>query len=226
MGVLDRIDSPQDLKDLSAAECIDLAGEIRAFLVEKVAATGGHLGPNLGVVELTLAIHRIFDSPRTRSSSTPAISPTCTRSLTGRTDLFDTLRKQGGLSGYPSRAESEHDWVESSHASASLSYADGLAKAFALKGERSARRRRGRRRRAHRRNVLGGAQQHRRRQDRSLVIVVNDNGRSYAPTIGGLADHLAALRLQPGYEKLLDTAAAVRPGLPWSGAPPMRCCTA
>lgn len=204
MGVLARIQTPEDLRDLGTAELAELAREVRAFLVEKVSATGGHLGPNLGVVELTLAIHRVFDSP-----SDPIIFDTghqayVHKMLTGRAELFDSLRKQGGLSGYPSRAESEHDWVESSHASASLSYADGLAKAFALKGETD----------RHVVAVVGdGAltggmcwealNNIAAGRDRSLVIVVNDNGRSYAPTIGGLADHLAALRLQPQYEKVL-----------------------
>lgn len=113
----------------------ELADEIREFLVLKVAATGGHLGPNLGVVELTLALHRIFDSPQDAIIFDTGHQAYVHKILTGRQDQFDTLRKQGGLSGYPCRAESEHDWVESSHASAALSYADGLAKAFALTGQ-------------------------------------------------------------------------------------------
>ncbi|RVW03987.1 1-deoxy-D-xylulose-5-phosphate synthase [Rhodococcus xishaensis] len=205
MGVLDRIQTPDDLRRLDATQMKELAAEIREFLVHKVSATGGHLGPNLGVVELTLALHRVFDSP-----SDPIIFDTGHQAyvhkiLTGRKDEFDSLRKQGGLSGYPSRAESEHDWVESSHASAALSYADGMAKAFELSEQR------------HRHvvavvgdgaltggmcwealnNIAAG-------KGRSVVIVVNDNGRSYAPTIGGLADHLASLRLQPGYERMLE----------------------
>ncbi|MFD4183134.1 1-deoxy-D-xylulose-5-phosphate synthase N-terminal domain-containing protein, partial [Rhodococcus sp. NPDC058514] len=123
MGVLSRIQAPTDLRALSPAEMRELATEIREFLVHKVSATGGHLGPNLGVVELTLALHRVFDSP-----SDPIIFDTghqayVHKMVTGRMDRFDSLRKQGGLSGYPCRAESEHDWVESSHASAALSYA-------------------------------------------------------------------------------------------------------
>lgn len=116
MGVLARIQTPEDLRDLGRAELAELAREIRAFLVEKVSATGGHLGPNLGVVELTLAIHRIFDSPRDPVIFDTGHQAYVHKMLTGRTGLFDTLRKQGGLSGYPSRTESEHDWVESSHA--------------------------------------------------------------------------------------------------------------
>ncbi|WP_072753645.1 1-deoxy-D-xylulose-5-phosphate synthase [Rhodococcus maanshanensis] len=217
MGVLSRIQAPTDLRALSPAEMRELATEIRDFLVQKVSATGGHLGPNLGVVELTLALHRVFDSP-----SDPIIFDTghqayVHKMVTGRMDRFDSLRKQGGLSGYPCRAESEHDWVESSHASAALSYADGLAKAFELTGQ-------------HRHvvavvgdgaltggmcwealnNIAAG-------RNRSVVIVVNDNGRSYAPTIGGLADHLAALRLQPGYERVLDNSRRMVKKMPWVG---------
>ncbi|WP_024796856.1 1-deoxy-D-xylulose-5-phosphate synthase [Tomitella biformata] len=207
MGVLDRVQEPADLRRLTTAEMADLATEIREFLIQQVAATGGHLGPNLGVVELTLALHRCFDSPRD-----PIIFDTGHQSyvhkiLTGRKDLFPTLRQRGGLSGYPDRAESEHDWVESSHASASLSYADGLAKAFAITGQ-------------HDRTVIavvgdgaltGGLcwealNNIAEGTERSLIVVVNDNGRSYSPTIGGLAEHLAALRLQPGYERALESA--------------------
>ena len=120
---------------MTPTEITQLAEEIREFLVEKVAATGGHLGPNLGVVELTLALHRVFDSPRDAILFDTGHQAYVHKILTGRRDRFDTLRQRGGLSGYPSRAESEHDWVESSHASAALSYADGLAKAFALTGQ-------------------------------------------------------------------------------------------
>ncbi|WP_114724218.1 1-deoxy-D-xylulose-5-phosphate synthase [Rhodococcus sp. AG1013] len=217
MGVLARIQTPDDLRQLDPEEMKELAAEIREFLVQKVSATGGHLGPNLGVVELTLALHRVFDSP-----SDPIIFDTGHQAyvhkiLTGRKDEFDSLRKQGGLSGYPSRAESEHDWVESSHASAALSYADGLAKAFELSGQNR-----------HVVAVVGdGAltggmcwealNNIAAGRDRSVVIVVNDNGRSYAPTIGGLADHLAALRLQPGYERILDNGRRMVKKMPWVG---------
>jgi 1-deoxy-D-xylulose-5-phosphate synthase len=198
-------------------ELRQLAAEIREFLIEKVAATGGHLGPNLGVVELTIALHRVFDSPADPLIFDTGHQAYVHKILTGRKDQFDTLRKQGGLSGYPSRAESAHDWVESSHASASLSYADGLAKAFALTGQNR-----------HVVAVVGdgaltggmcwealnniaGA------PDRRVVVVVNDNGRSYAPTIGGLADRLTALRTQPAYEHALDTGKRILKSIPRVG---------
>ncbi|TSD46983.1 1-deoxy-D-xylulose-5-phosphate synthase [Rhodococcus sp. KBS0724] len=217
MGVLARIQGPDDLRQLSHAEVSELADEIREFLVQKVAATGGHLGPNLGVVELTLALHRIFDSPQDAIIFDTGHQAYVHKILTGRKDQFDTLRKQGGLSGYPCRAESEHDWVESSHASAALSYADGLAKAFALTGQDR-----------HVVAVVGdGAltggmcwealNNIAAGKDRSVVIVVNDNGRSYAPTIGGLADHLSALRTAPSYERALDNGRRMVKKLPWVG---------
>jgi 1-deoxy-D-xylulose-5-phosphate synthase len=204
MALLDSIREPRDLRDLDDDELTALAQEIRDFLIEKVSRTGGHLGPNLGVVELTMAVHRVFDSPRD-----PVVFDTGHQSyvhkiLTGRAGDFDTLRQADGLSGYPSRAESEHDWVENSHASTSLSYADGLAKAFAVRGER--------------RHVVavvgdgaltGGMAWEALNniaagQDRPLVIVVNDNGRSYQPTVGGLAEHLTSLRTDPRYERVLE----------------------
>lgn len=217
MGVLARIQGPDDLRQLSHAEVSELADEIREFLVQKVAATGGHLGPNLGVVELTLALHRIFDSPQDAIIFDTGHQAYVHKILTGRKDQFDSLRKQGGLSGYPCRAESEHDWVESSHASAALSYADGLAKAFALTGQDR-----------HVVAVVGdGAltggmcwealNNIAAGKDRSVVIVVNDNGRSYAPTIGGLADHLSALRTAPSYERALDNGRRMVKKLPWVG---------
>jgi 1-deoxy-D-xylulose-5-phosphate synthase len=197
------VTGPQDLRRLSKDELDVLAAEIRDFLVEKVSRTGGHLGPNLGVVELTLALHRVFDSPKDRLLFDTGHQAYVHKIVTGRQDGFDLLRRRGGLSGYPSRAESEHDIIENSHASTALSYADGLAKAYALRGEE--------------RHVVavvgdgaltGGmcweALNNIATAGNRLVIVVNDNGRSYAPTIGGLADHLAALRLNPGYEKVLD----------------------
>ncbi len=204
MGVLSRVDTPEDLRRLAVPELHELAEEIREFLVRKVAVTGGHLGPNLGVVELTIALHRIFDSPADPIIFDTGHQAYVHKILTGRRDEFDRLRKQGGLSGYPSRAESPHDWVESSHASASLSYADGLAKAFALTKQRR-----------HVVAVVGdGAltggmcwealNNIAAGPDRSLIVVVNDNGRSYSPTIGGLADRLTALRMQPAYEQALD----------------------
>lgn len=202
--VLDTVHGPDDIKRLSYQELAALAAEIREFLVDRVSRTGGHLGPNLGAVELTLAVHRVFDSPHDAVVFDTGHQAYVHKLVTGRQAGFDLLRKRGGLSGYPCRAESEHDLVENSHASTALSYADGLAKAFALRGQRR-----------HvvavvgdgaltggmcweaLNNIAAGA-------DRSLVIVVNDNGRSYSPTIGGLADHLASLRLKPGYERTLE----------------------
>ncbi|SNS24584.1 1-deoxy-D-xylulose-5-phosphate synthase [Rhodococcoides kyotonense] len=218
MGVLARVQTPEDLRLLAPSEVADLAGEIRDFLVEKVSATGGHLGPNLGVVELTLAVHRIFSSPDDPIIFDTGHQAYVHKIITGRAGAFDSLRKQGGLSGYPARGESEHDWVESSHASASLSYADGLAKAFQLTGQTD----------RHVVAVVGdGAltggmcwealNNIAAGKDRSLVIVVNDNGRSYAPTIGGLAEHLAALRLQPGYERALDNGRRIVRKIPFVG---------
>src|ERR1700722_3593086 len=202
--MLEQIRGPADLQHLSQQQLRDLAQEIREFLIHKVAATGGHLGPNLGVVELTLALHRVFDSPHDPIIFDTGHQAYVHKMLTGRCQEFENLRKKGGLSGYPSRSESEHDWVESSHASASLSYADGLAKAFELTGHRN-------------RHVVavvgdgaltGGmcweALNNIAACQRPVIIVVNDNGRSYAPTIGGVADHLATLRLQPAYEQALE----------------------
>ncbi|MGH3563897.1 MAG: 1-deoxy-D-xylulose-5-phosphate synthase N-terminal domain-containing protein, partial [Mycobacterium sp.] len=178
---------------------------------------GGHLGPNLGVVELTLALHRVFDSPHDPIVFDTGHQAYVHKMLTGRCPDFEGLRTKNGLSGYPSRAESEHDWVESSHASSALSYADGLGKAFELTGHRN-------------RHVVavvgdgaltGGmcweALNNIAAARRPVVIVVNDNGRSYAPTIGGLADHLATLRLQPGYERLLEKGRGAVRGTPLIG---------
>ncbi|BCJ35972.1 1-deoxy-D-xylulose-5-phosphate synthase [Actinocatenispora thailandica] len=202
-GLLGSVHSPADLRRVPADRLPELASQIREFLVTKVAKTGGHLGPNLGVVELTLALHRVFDSPDDRILFDTGHQAYVHKMLTGRQPGFDSLRQRDGLSGYPCRAESEHDTIENSHASTALSYADGLAKAYALKGER--------------RHVVavvgdgaltGGmcweALNNIAASDRPLVIVVNDNGRSYSPTIGGLASHLASLRLSPGYERVLE----------------------
>ncbi|GGN52933.1 1-deoxy-D-xylulose-5-phosphate synthase [Actinoplanes lobatus] len=202
-GLLSSITEPGDLKRLTAEQLTLLAAEIRDFLVAKVSRTGGHLGPNLGVVEMTLAMHRVFDSPRDKILFDTGHQAYVHKIVTGRQDGFDLLRQRGGLTGYPSQAESEHDLIENSHASTALSYADGLAKAFTLRGED--------------RHVVavvgdgaltGGmcweALNNIAATRNRLVIVVNDNGRSYAPTIGGLADHLSTLRLNPGYEKVLD----------------------
>jgi 1-deoxy-D-xylulose-5-phosphate synthase len=204
MGLLDQVTSPADLRDLTDSQLTALASEIRDELVRTCAPRGGHLGPNLGVVELTLAIHRVFESPRDRVVFDTGHQAYVHKMLTGRAGRFDSLRTEGGLSGYPSRAESEHDVVENSHASTSLSYADGLAKAYALRGED--------------RYVVavigdgaltGGMAWEALNniavgKDRKLVMVVNDNGRSYMPTVGGLASHLATLRTNPRYEEILD----------------------
>ena len=215
--MLEQIRGPADLQHLTQSQLSALAGEIRQFLIHKVAATGGHLGPNLGVVELTLALHRVFDSPHDPIIFDTGHQAYVHKMLTGRSHEFETLRKKDGLSGYPSRSESEHDWVESSHASSALSYADGLAKAFELTGHRN-------------RHVVavvgdgaltGGmcweALNNIAAARRPVVIVVNDNGRSYAPTIGGFADHLAALRLQPGYERVLESGRKAMRGVPVIG---------
>jgi 1-deoxy-D-xylulose-5-phosphate synthase len=203
--MLERINGPRDLKDLTQAQIASLASEIRDVLVDTVTRNAGHLGPNLGVVELTIAIHRVFDSPRDRIIFDTGHQSYVHKLLTGRFNRFGTLRKRGGLTGYPSRAESEHDMVENSHASTSLSYADGLAKAFTLRGE-------------HDRTVVavigdgaltGGMAWEALNniasaKDSRLVMIVNDNGWSYQPTIGGLADHLASIRVTQRYENVLD----------------------
>ena len=204
MGLLEQVTGPGDLRDLTDQQLTALASEIRDELVRTCAPRGGHLGPNLGVVELTLAIHRVFDSPRDRVVFDTGHQAYVHKMLTGRARQFDSLRTEGGLSGYPSRDESDHDVVENSHASTSLSYADGLAKAFTLRGED--------------RHVVavigdgaltGGMAWEALNniavgKDRKLVMVVNDNGRSYMPTVGGLATHLASLRTNPRYEEVLD----------------------
>jgi 1-deoxy-D-xylulose-5-phosphate synthase len=203
-GLLRQVQSPADLKALDPEQLPQLADEIRTFLIQNVSRTGGHLGPNLGVVELTIALHRAFDSP-----TDPIIFDTGHQSyvhkiLTGRQDAFPTLRQKGGLAGYPSPAESEHDWVENSHASTALSYADGLAKAIRLQhqpgtvlafvGDGS---------------LTGGMAWEAlnniaETDDLPLVVLVNDNGRSYTPTVGGLARHLTSLRTHRRYEQVLD----------------------
>jgi 1-deoxy-D-xylulose-5-phosphate synthase len=216
---LDAVRDPAALKALPASELPALADEIRDFLVEKVSKTGGHLGPNLGAVELTIALHRVFESPRDRLVWDTGHQAYVHKILTGRQDGFDQLRQKDGLSGYPSRAESEHDVIENSHASTALSYADGLAKAYALRGER--------------RTVVavvgdgaltGGMcwealNNIAAGKDRSVVMVVNDNGRSYAPTIGGLAEHLGKLRVSQGYESVLGAVRNTLGRTPVVGAP-------
>jgi 1-deoxy-D-xylulose-5-phosphate synthase len=204
MAHLAKISGPADLRGLDDRALAELATEIRDELVRTCAPRGGHLGPNLGVVELTLALHRVFDSPRDKIVFDTGHQAYVHKMVTGRADQFDTLRTEGGLSGYPSRTESEHDVMENSHASTALSYADGLAKAYAIRGEDR-----------HVVAVIGdGAltggmawealNNIATGNDRKLVIVVNDNGRSYMPTVGGFAEHLATLRTNPRYEQLLD----------------------
>jgi 1-deoxy-D-xylulose-5-phosphate synthase len=203
--LLERINGPEDLKHLTQDQLSRLASEIRDVLVETVTRTSGHLGPNLGVVELTIALHRVFDSPTDRIIFDTGHQSYVHKLLTGRRATFGTLRQPGGLSGYPSRAESEHDLVENSHASTSLSWADGMAKAYRLRGETD-------------RTVVavigdgaltGGMAWEALNniavaKDSRLVVVVNDNGRSYQPTIGGLASHLATVRVSQRYEHVLD----------------------
>ncbi|MFD9885707.1 1-deoxy-D-xylulose-5-phosphate synthase [Streptomyces alboflavus] len=202
MTILETIRGPRDLKALTEAELAELAEEIREFLVHAVARTGGHLGPNLGVVELTMALHRVFESPVDRIVWDTGHQSYVHKLLTGRQD-FSKLRGKGGLSGYPSREESDHDIVENSHASTALGWADGLAKARDVLGERG-----------HVVAVIGdGAltggmawealNNIAAAKDQPLIIVVNDNERSYAPTIGGLANHLATLRTTDSYEQVL-----------------------
>lgn len=208
MTFLENITSPADVRQLSTAECQVLTKEIRDCLITTVAQTGGHLGPNLGVVELTTAIHRVFESPRDTILFDVGHQSYVHKLLTGRYPEFSTLRQRGGISGYPSRAESEHDVIENSHASSSLSWADGIAKARQLTGERD----------RHVVTVIGDGAltggmawealntiaADKSQPPRKLVIVVNDNGRSYAPTVGGFAEHLDSLRTSSQYEKLLS----------------------
>lgn len=194
-GLLGKISGPPDLQDLSGRDLTGLAAEIRDFLIENVSRTGGHLGANLGVVELTIALHRVFTSPHDLLLFDTGHQAYVHKMLTGRLTEFSSLRQSGGMSGYPSRSESDHDVIENSHASTALSYADGLAKAFELRGV------------GNRRivavvgdgamtggmcwealNNIGAA------PERPMIIVLNDNGRSYLPTIGGFARHLAELR--------------------------------
>lgn len=210
MGLIDRIAGPEDLKALPGPRLPELAEEIRAFLVENVSKTGGHLGPNLGVVELTIALHRVFDSPSDAILFDTGHQSYVHKILTGRHD-FSALRREGGLSGYPSRAESAHDVVENSHATTALSWADGIARGFQLSGQT------GRRAVA----VVGdGAMTGgmawealnniAEDSDRPLVVVINDNDRSYAPTVGGLVRkfdpvrRLDSIRLSKSYEAFLD----------------------
>ena len=220
MTLLESISGPRELKELAPDQLPVLASEIRDLLIETVSRTSGHLGPNLGVVELTIAMHRVFDSPADKIVFDTGHQAYVHKMLTGRATQFDTLRTEGGLSGYPSRAESDHDIVENSHASTSLSYADGMAKAYRLRGE-------------HDRTVVavigdgaltGGMAWEALNniavaRDSRLVIVVNDNGRSYQPTIGGLAQHLATVRINQRYENVLDYIKTTLTRAPLVGPP-------
>lgn len=213
--MLESISQPSDLHDLSPEELATLSEEIRQFILDRVSRTGGHLSPNLGVVELTIALHRVFDSPHDRFIWDVGHQAYVHKILTGRADSFDTLRQTGGLSGYPSRGESEHDFVENSHASTSLSYALGHALAgydgwtIAIIGDGA---------------FTGGmayeALNHIAvaRPER-LIIVLNDNGRSYAPTVGGLAalSNLAHYRIDPRYERAKNTIGRMLRGIPLVG---------
>ena len=218
--MLKDIKSPADLKRLSAAELNDLSTEIRTFLIEQVSKSGGHLGPNLGVVELTIAIHRIFESPKDVIVFDTGHQSYVHKLLTGRMGGFEKLRQRGGIAGYPNRGESEHDVVENSHASTALSWSDGIAKGFSLTNQKD-------------RTVIcvvgdgaltGGMSWEALNniatsKNEKLIIVVNDNERSYSPTIGGLATYLSTLRTTRGYEKFLDWGKGVLEKTPVVGHP-------
>ncbi|HYR50814.1 MAG TPA: 1-deoxy-D-xylulose-5-phosphate synthase [Candidatus Eisenbacteria bacterium] len=218
MGILQTINSPADLRALDQAHLLQLADEVRAFLVEQTSKTGGHLSPNLGVVELTFALHRVFESPKDAIVWDTGHQAYVHKIVTGRSKDFPGLRQAGGLSGYPSRQESNHDLVENSHASTSLSYALGIAEARLRK-----------RINGHVVAVIGdGAltggmayealNQIAHLQPPNLVIVINDNGRSYAPTVGGLARHLSQLRVDPRYERIKDDISRLLRDLPLVGS--------
>ena len=217
MGILQSIESPADLRKLTQAQLTQLADEVRAFLVEQTSRSGGHLSPNLGVVELTFALHRVFDSPKDAIVWDTGHQAYVHKIVTGRWRDFARLRQADGLSGYPSRKESEHDFVENSHASTSLSYALGIAEARLRKGVGG-----------HVVAVIGdGAltggmayealNQIAHLQPPNLIIVINDNGRSYAPTVGGLARHLSQLRVDPRYERIKEDISRLLRDMPLVG---------
>ncbi len=218
MGILETISSPEDLRRLDQPQLAQLAQEVRAFLVEQTSRSGGHLSPNLGVVELTFALHRVFESPKDAIVWDTGHQAYVHKIVTGRAKDFARLRQAGGLSGYPSRQESEHDLVENSHASTSLSYALGIAEARLRKKKAG-----------HVVAVIGdGAltggmayealNQIAHLQPPNLIIVINDNGRSYAPTVGGLARHLSQLRIDPRYERIKVEISRLLSGLPLVGS--------
>jgi 1-deoxy-D-xylulose-5-phosphate synthase len=218
--VIESIKSPEDIKGLSQEELVSLAQEIRTFLIEKVSKSGGHLGPNLGVVELTMAIHRIFDSPRDVILFDTGHQSYVHKIVTGRAGEFDRLRQRGGIAGYPNRSESEHDVIENSHASTALSWGDGISRGFSITGQSD-------------RSVVvvvgdgaltGGMSWEALNniasaKDRNLVLVVNDNERSYSPTVGGVATYLSTLRVTQGYERFLDWGKEVLHKTPVVGTP-------
>jgi 1-deoxy-D-xylulose-5-phosphate synthase len=218
--VIKSIKSPEDIKGLSQEELISLAQEIRTFLIEKVSKSGGHLGPNLGVVELTMAIHRVFNSPRDVILFDTGHQSYVHKIVTGRAGEFDRLRQRGGIAGYPNRSESEHDVIENSHASTALSWGDGISRGFFITGQSD-------------RSVVvvvgdgaltGGMSWEALNniasaKDRNLVLVVNDNERSYSPTVGGVATYLSTLRVTQGYERFLDWGKEVLHKTPVVGTP-------
>jgi len=218
--MLDKIKSPEDLKALSYNQLEDLSGEIRKYLIEQVSKSGGHLGPNLGVVELTIAIHRVFESPKDVVVFDTGHQSYVHKLLTGRSLGFNKLRQRGGVAGYPNRQESEHDVVENSHASTALSWSDGIAKGFSLTNQKD-------------RTVVcvvgdgaltGGMSWEALNniaasKNEKLVIIVNDNERSYSPTIGGVATYLSTLRTTSGYERFLDWGKGVLEKTPVVGQP-------
>ncbi len=218
--MIESIKGPSDLVGLTHPQLDELAQEIRQFLIEKVSKTGGHLGPNLGVVELTIAVHRTFDSPKDVVLFDTGHQAYVHKILTGRAEGFDHLRQRGGLAGYPSRKESPHDVIENSHASTALSWGDGISRGFSLTGQKD-------------RYVVvvvgdgaltGGMSWEALNniataKDRNLIIIVNDNARSYSPTIGGLAEHLSTLRVTQGYERFLDWGKEILHKTPVVGMP-------
>ncbi len=218
--MLEAINSPCDLEGLTPTELSQLSDEIRSFLIEKVSKTGGHLGPNLGVIELTIAIHRAFTSPKDVILFDTGHQAYVHKILTGRADKFDQLRARDGISGYPNRSESVHDVIENSHASTALSWGDGISRGFALQGESD-------------RHVVvvvgdgaltGGMSWEALNnistaEKRNLIIIINDNERSYSPTIGGVATYLSTLRVTRGYEKFLDWGKDVLHKTPVVGGP-------
>ena len=218
--MIESIKGPEDIKGLSHDELVVLAQEIRSFLIEKVSKSGGHLGPNLGVVELTMAIHRVFNSPRDVVLFDTGHQSYVHKIVTGRAGEFDLLRQRGGIAGYPNRSESEHDVIENSHASTALSWGDGISRGFSITGQSD-------------RTVVvvvgdgaltGGMSWEALNniasaKDRNLVLVVNDNERSYSPTVGGVATYLSTLRVTQGYERFLDWGKEVLHKTPVVGAP-------